>query len=132
MVTTGMTGNSTPDGQIGVSETDVSSIPEDPSDESQEGPSQVRIYFEGQMVNKKFLLLIINNFSALTKSNKNIFMLLLGNRTIIIIIFRFLVSRLANHFSILPQKPCPSRRRKDVNISVTLFINDPIISGMFF
>ena len=46
MVTTGMTGNSTPDGQVGVSETNISSIPEDPSDSSQQGPSQVRIYLE--------------------------------------------------------------------------------------
>ena len=57
MVTTGMTGNSTPDGQIGVSETDVSSIPEDPSDESQEGPSQVRIYLEGPNGEQKVFII---------------------------------------------------------------------------
>ena len=57
MVTTGMTGNSTPDGQIGVSETDVASIPEDPSDESQEGPSQVKIYLEGPNGEQKVLII---------------------------------------------------------------------------
>ena len=57
MVTTGMTGNSTPDGQIGVSETDVSSIPEDPSDESQEGPSQVKIYLEGPNGEQKVFII---------------------------------------------------------------------------
>ena len=57
MVTTGMTGNSTPDGQIGLTETDVSSIPEDPSDEAQEGPSQVKIYLEGPNGEQKVLII---------------------------------------------------------------------------
>ena len=57
MVTTGMTGNSTPDGQVGLSETDVTSIPEDPSDESREGPSQVRIYLEGPNGEQKILII---------------------------------------------------------------------------
>jgi hypothetical protein len=57
MVTTGMTGNSTPDGQIGLTETDVSSVPEDPSDESQEGPSQVRIYLEGPNGEQKVFII---------------------------------------------------------------------------
>ena len=57
MVTTGMTGNSTPDGQIGISETDASSIPEDPSDDSQEGPSQVKIYLEGPNGEQKVFII---------------------------------------------------------------------------
>jgi len=46
-VTSGMTGVSSPDGQVGISETDLASIPEDPSDDSEEGPSQLKIYLEG-------------------------------------------------------------------------------------
>lgn len=57
MITTGMTGNSTPDGQVGVSETNVSSIPEDPSDSSQEGPSQLRIYLEGPNGEQKVFII---------------------------------------------------------------------------
>ena len=57
MVTTGMTGNSTPDGQIGISETDVSSIPEDPTDDSLEGPSQVKIYLEGPNGEQKVFII---------------------------------------------------------------------------
>ena len=57
MVTTGMTGNSTPDGQIGISETDVSSIPEDPTDDSQEGTSQVKIYLEGPNGEQKVFII---------------------------------------------------------------------------
>ena len=57
MVTSGMTGNSTPDGQVGVSETNISSIPEDPSDSSQEGPSQVRIYLEGPNGEQKVFII---------------------------------------------------------------------------
>ena len=57
MVTTGMTGNSTPDGQIGISETDVSSIPKDPTDDSQEGPSQVKIYLEGPNGEQKVFII---------------------------------------------------------------------------
>jgi hypothetical protein len=45
-VTVGMTGSSTPDGQVLSLETDPSSIPSDPS-ATQEGSSQVRIYLEG-------------------------------------------------------------------------------------
>ena len=45
-VSEGMSGISTPDGNIGLEETDQSSIPDDPSDES-DGPSQVKIYLEG-------------------------------------------------------------------------------------
>ncbi|OUW78256.1 MAG: hypothetical protein CBD77_04515 [bacterium TMED217] len=57
MITTGMTGNSTPDGQLGVSETNASSIPEDPSDSSQEGPSQLRIYLEGPNGEQKVFII---------------------------------------------------------------------------
>ena len=57
MVTTGMTGNSTPDCQIGISETDVSSIPEDPTDDSQEGTSQVKIYLEGPNGEQKVFII---------------------------------------------------------------------------
>ena len=46
-VTSGMTGDSSPDGQVGISETDLANIPEDPSDDSEEGPSQLKIYLEG-------------------------------------------------------------------------------------
>jgi len=45
-VSEGMSGISTPDGNIGLEETDQSSIPDDPSDES-DGPSQIKIYLEG-------------------------------------------------------------------------------------
>ena len=45
-VSEGMTGISTPDGNIGLEDTDQSSIPDDPSDES-DGPSQIKIYLEG-------------------------------------------------------------------------------------
>ena len=45
-VTVGMTGSSTPDGQVVSLETDPNSIPSDPS-ATQDGPSQVRIYLEG-------------------------------------------------------------------------------------
>ena len=57
MVTTGMTGSSTPDGQVGVTETNASSIPEDPSDSSQEGPSQLRIYLEGPNGEQKVFII---------------------------------------------------------------------------
>jgi len=57
IVGAGMTGNSTPDGQVGVSETDASTIPEDPSDDSKEGPSQVRIYLEGPNGEQKILII---------------------------------------------------------------------------
>ena len=61
-------------------------------------------------------------------------MLLLSNRTIIIIIL------IGVHSIILSQStsqyyhknPIEAEERKDVNISVTLFIDDPIISGMLF
>ena len=57
LVSTGMTGSSTPDGQVGISQTDQSSIPEDPSDESQEGSSQVKIYLEGPNGEQKVFII---------------------------------------------------------------------------
>ena len=57
MVSTGMTGSSTPDGQVGMSQTDQSSIPEDPSDEFQEGSSQVKIYLEGPNGEQKVFII---------------------------------------------------------------------------
>ena len=45
-VTEGMSGISTPDGNIGLEVTDQSSIPDDPSEETN-GPSQIKIYLEG-------------------------------------------------------------------------------------
>ena len=46
-VSSGMTGVSTPDGLVGLSETDIAIIPEDPDDDSEEAPSQLKIYLEG-------------------------------------------------------------------------------------
>ena len=46
-VSEGNTGLSTPDGQIGVDETDPNTVPDDPSDDSPDGPSSIRIYLEG-------------------------------------------------------------------------------------
>ena len=45
-VTEGMSGISTPDGNIELEVTDQSSIPDDPSEETN-GPSQIKIYLEG-------------------------------------------------------------------------------------
>ena len=55
-VTVGMTGLSTPDGQVTSIETDPNSIPSDPSTD-QEGPSQVRIYLEDTDGNQKVLII---------------------------------------------------------------------------
>ena len=57
LVSTGMTGSSTPDGQVGISQTDQSSIPDDPSDESQEGSSQVKIYLDGPNGEQKVFII---------------------------------------------------------------------------
>ena len=51
-----MSGTSTPDGNLGVSETDPSSIPEDPSAD-QEGPSQIKIYLEGPNGEQKVMII---------------------------------------------------------------------------
>ena len=55
-VTEGMTGMSTPDGQVDVVETDENTIPDDP-DEEEEGPSQIRIYLEGPNGEQKALII---------------------------------------------------------------------------
>ena len=55
-ITEGMTGMSTPDGQVDVVETDQNTIPDDPDDEV-EGPSQVRIYLEGPNGEQKALII---------------------------------------------------------------------------
>ena len=51
-----MSGLSTPDGNVGLTETDPSSIPDDPSDEI-EGPSQVKIYLEGPNGEQKVMII---------------------------------------------------------------------------
>ena len=56
-ISSGMTGVSTPDGQVGVSETDVVNIPEDPDEDSDEGPSQLKIYFEGPNGEQKVFII---------------------------------------------------------------------------
>jgi Uncharacterized protein conserved in bacteria len=55
-VSEGMSGSSTPDGNVGLTETDPSSIPDDPSDET-EGPSQVKIYLEGPNGEQKVMII---------------------------------------------------------------------------
>ena len=55
-VTEGMSGTSTPDGNLGVNETDPSTIPEDPSAD-QEGPSQIKIYLEGPNGEQKVMII---------------------------------------------------------------------------
>ena len=55
-VSEGMSGLSTPDGNVGLTETDPSSNPDDPSDEI-EGPSQVKIYLEGPNGEQKVMII---------------------------------------------------------------------------
>ena len=55
-VSEGMSGLSTPGGNVGLTETDPSSIPDDPSDEI-EGPSQVKIYLEGPNGEQKVMII---------------------------------------------------------------------------
>ena len=55
-VTEGMSCISIPDGTLELSETDPSSIPDDPSDE-QEGPSQIRIYLEDPNGEQKVMVI---------------------------------------------------------------------------
>ena len=55
-VSEGMSGLSTPDGNVGLTETDPSSIPDDPSDDI-EGPSQVKIYLEGPNGEQKVMII---------------------------------------------------------------------------
>ena len=56
-VVQGMSGISTPDGDIAVEETEASSIPTDPSDSSEEGPSQFKIYLEGPNGTQKVMVI---------------------------------------------------------------------------
>ena len=56
-VVQGMSGISTPDGDIGVEETEASSIPSDPSDSSEDGPSQFKIYLEGPNGTQKVMVI---------------------------------------------------------------------------
>ena len=56
-VVQGMSGISTPDGDIGVEETEASSIPTDPSDLSEDGPSQFKIYLEGPNGTQKVMVI---------------------------------------------------------------------------
>ena len=55
-ISEGMSGLSTPDGNVGLTETDPSSIPDDPSDDI-EGPSQVKIYLEGPNGEQKVMII---------------------------------------------------------------------------
>ena len=55
-VTEGMSGLSTPNGNVGLIDTDPSTIPEDPSDDI-EGPSQVKIYLEGPNGEQKVMII---------------------------------------------------------------------------
>ena len=55
-VSEGMSGISTPDGNLGLQETDPSSIPDDPSQEV-EGPSELRIYLEGPNGEQKVMII---------------------------------------------------------------------------
>lgn len=55
-VTEAMSGISTPDGNVGLDETNPASIPDDPSDE-QDGPSQIKIYLEGPNGEQKVLVI---------------------------------------------------------------------------
>ena len=56
-VVQGMSGISTPDGDIGVEETEASSIPSDPSDSSEDGPPQFKIYLEGPNGTQKVMVI---------------------------------------------------------------------------
>ncbi len=55
-VVEGTSGTSTPDGNVGVEETEESSIPEDPSDQGEQ-QSQIKIYFEGPNGEQKVLII---------------------------------------------------------------------------
>lgn len=56
-VVEGMSGISTPDGNLGIEETVASSIPTDPSDVSEDGPSQFKIYLEGPNGTQKVMVI---------------------------------------------------------------------------
>ena len=54
-VTEGMSGSSTPDGDVGIDETEKSSIPEDPTDDEQQ--SEIKSYFEGPNGEQKVMII---------------------------------------------------------------------------
>ena len=56
-VVEGMSGISTPDGDLAIEETVASSIPTDPSDVSEDGPSQFKIYLEGPNGTQKVMVI---------------------------------------------------------------------------
>ena len=55
-VTEGMSGSSTPDGDVGIDETEESSIPEDPTDDDSQ-QSEIKIYFEGPNGEQKVMII---------------------------------------------------------------------------
>ena len=55
-VTEGMSGSSTPDGDVGIDETEESSIPEDPTDDDEQ-QSEIKIYFEGPNGEQKVMII---------------------------------------------------------------------------
>ena len=55
-VTEGMSGSSTPDGDVDIDETEESSIPEDPTDEDVQ-QSEIKIYFEGPNGEQKVIII---------------------------------------------------------------------------
>ena len=55
-VTEGLSGISTPDGELGVEETSSTSIPNDPSDDGEE-ENQIRIYLEGPNGEEKVMII---------------------------------------------------------------------------
>ena len=55
-VTEGLSGISTPDGELGVEETSSTSIPDDPSDDGEE-ENQIRIYLEGPNGEEKVMII---------------------------------------------------------------------------
>ena len=55
-VTQGMSGVSTPDGNLGLEETIESALPEDPSEEL-EGSSEIKIYLEGPNGQQKVMII---------------------------------------------------------------------------
>ena len=55
-ITEGLSGISTPDGELGVEETSSTSIPDDPSDDGEE-ENQIRIYLEGPNGEEKVMII---------------------------------------------------------------------------
>ena len=55
-VTEGISGSSTPDGDVDVQETEESSIPEDPTDQDEQ-QAEIKIYFEGPNGEQKLMII---------------------------------------------------------------------------